>query len=684
MKLAKQILINYLSVALMFVQMQAVFAQTVRSKNTAPETALMLVKNPQDRPAAGVSYERVPVEELVYERFGKSPDPAVRAQVAQGMFNSGIDLGRAGKHAASQAAYDLVFTRFGDDNSLAVLNLVLKSLVNKGFDLGETKAYAKERAVYALIEERYGTSNVQAVRERLADALFNTGVSYKKSGDLAQALATYSSLDARFGADPSPYLCAMVAVALINQSVILVATDLPKSIALSIEVEKRYGADLDFKVRSQVAQAKVNKAIGLQTQTQYALALATYNEVIALYSKDKYEDTRVEVARAYYGKGISLGSLKRTQDAIANYTAVFERYGKSINNLEIARTVAHSLYNKALLQTQAKQIEAAIATYVQLGDAVDDRNDPELMLTLAQSAVNLGASYAEFDKHTLAIEAYDTAINLTRRSRQSEARESLAIALLNRSNSLRKLNRFGAAVNNYRDLATIFAKEVDPELRTFVASNLYTHGRRLTNDDKNYGNALQVYKILQEKFENDAHLKVRKAVVLGMNNAAVGYGLSNRPQDEMRANDALAQKFGDESDTEIRRVVAVSLSNASYERMLQAKQLLLQSKNASDLLSVAVKDSIKATQICTADANAVAQPGSGYEFFMDHTGPACSGAWDNLGYARFLQGNIAEAEAATVQAIKLGHKREVKDPITLDSIDRDYEALLDKLFATQR
>ena len=114
--------------------------------------------------ADGASYQGVPVEELVYARFGSSPEPKVREQVAQGMFNNALKLSRNKKPAESAAAYDLVYLRFGQDKSANVLTRVLEALINKGFGLGKQKKYSDERAVYVLIEQQIGRASC---RERV-------------------------------------------------------------------------------------------------------------------------------------------------------------------------------------------------------------------------------------------------------------------------------------------------------------------------------------------------------------------------------------------------------------------------------------------------------------------------------------------------------------------------------------
>jgi hypothetical protein len=71
--------------------------------------------------AKAQSYGNEPVPELVYARFGKSQDPLIREQVAQGMLNKADALSQAGEAAESAATYDLVYERFGQDPAPNVL-----------------------------------------------------------------------------------------------------------------------------------------------------------------------------------------------------------------------------------------------------------------------------------------------------------------------------------------------------------------------------------------------------------------------------------------------------------------------------------------------------------------------------------------------------------------------------------
>ena len=128
--------------------------------------------------AEAQSYGNVPVPELVYARFGKSQDPLIREQVAQGMLNKANALSQSGEAAESAATYDLVYERFGQDPAPNVLVQVLKALINKGYDLGQRQQLEAEREVYALIDREYGQRQELVLKEKLADALFNTCLLY--------------------------------------------------------------------------------------------------------------------------------------------------------------------------------------------------------------------------------------------------------------------------------------------------------------------------------------------------------------------------------------------------------------------------------------------------------------------------------------------------------------------------
>ena len=145
--------------------------------------------------AEAQSYGNVPVPELVYARFGKSPDPLIREQVAQGMLNKADALSQSGDVAESAATYDLVHERFGQDPAPNVLVQVLKALINKGYDLGQQKQLEAERAVYALIDREYGQRQELVLKEKLADALFNTGINWQKAGNAEAAITAYCDSD---------------------------------------------------------------------------------------------------------------------------------------------------------------------------------------------------------------------------------------------------------------------------------------------------------------------------------------------------------------------------------------------------------------------------------------------------------------------------------------------------------
>jgi len=62
--------------------------------------------------------EAVAAYDLVLDRYGGDPAPALRKQAARALVNKGVRLGLLGRSEEEIAAYDLALDRYGDDPAL--------------------------------------------------------------------------------------------------------------------------------------------------------------------------------------------------------------------------------------------------------------------------------------------------------------------------------------------------------------------------------------------------------------------------------------------------------------------------------------------------------------------------------------------------------------------------------------
>jgi tetratricopeptide (TPR) repeat protein len=100
------------------------------------------------------------------------------------------------------------------------------------------------------------------------------------------------------------------------------------AIAVSEQIEARYGKDDNPAMRELVAKALFNKGVQLDQLNRSEDAIAVYEQIEARYSKDDNPALRELVAKALVNKGGRLGQLNRYEDEITVYEQIEARYGK--------------------------------------------------------------------------------------------------------------------------------------------------------------------------------------------------------------------------------------------------------------------------------------------------------------------------------------------------------------------
>ena len=145
------------------------------------------------------------------DRYGSSPEPAVRAQVARALVNKGFMLGELGRPEQQLTIYAQIEDRFGDAPQPALREELARALVSKGH-VAETLGRCEEAiATYDRVEDRFGGAPEPGVREMVATALVNKGLVLGELGRWDDAVAVYDQADHRFGDAPESGIQKQVA-----------------------------------------------------------------------------------------------------------------------------------------------------------------------------------------------------------------------------------------------------------------------------------------------------------------------------------------------------------------------------------------------------------------------------------------------------------------------------------------
>ncbi|MDR2014398.1 MAG: tetratricopeptide repeat protein [Azoarcus sp.] len=221
--------------------------------------------------ASVAAYERLD------QRFGQTPDPAVREVVAEALYKKGETLIEQGDIRAAIAAFDEIDRRYAEDRDAGFRQRAVRALFAKGALLGK-----------------------QGTGEESGNEFPGT----KPAGDSAAAVAVFDDIIRRFGRDKDSNIRNIVGGTLLKKSETLrLAGDDQGTIAVYGEIVERFGNDDAQVSRVLVATALFRKGLALGRQAEtFASAIDTFEDLIRRFATDTHPNVRKIVGQASTAK----------------------------------------------------------------------------------------------------------------------------------------------------------------------------------------------------------------------------------------------------------------------------------------------------------------------------------------------------------------------------------------------
>ena len=151
------------------------------------------------------------------------------------------------------------------------------------------------------------------------------------------------------------------------------------------------------------------KALAHEQLDDYAVALASYDEVIARLSSSDAPALQAPVALALLGKGDVQVKLDEITLALASYDEVIARFGDS-DAPALQERVAWALFGKGDVQVQLNELALALASYDEVIARFGDSDAPVLQVLVALAFSKKGDVQVELDELASAVASYDELI----------------------------------------------------------------------------------------------------------------------------------------------------------------------------------------------------------------------------------------------------------------------------------
>ena len=331
-----------------------------------------------------------------------------------------------------------------------------------------------------------------------------------------------------------------------------------------------------------VAGALLNKGIALVALERSDEALAAYEEVVRRFGESDQPAMFEPVAMALVSKGVVLWNLRRGEDAVAVYDEVVRQFGES-DQPALLKAVATALFNKGVLLEELGRPEEALAAYDEVVRRFGEGDQPALLEQVAKALLNEGLVLGDLGHPEEALATCEEVVRRFGESDQPALLELVAKALVNKGSQLRLDSRREQALSAYE--AALVIRPDDRLGRPFRAQTLFELGRHtealseareiLGSPTREPSDSALLALLLLEVAADDARdLREVREAFGGHEEALVG-GLTAWVQNQLPMSDERARKL-EQAETALRSV---------FEDVPEARPLL-------DILGAARRDAL--------------------------------------------------------------------------------------------
>ncbi len=326
---------------------------------------------------------------------------------------------------------------------------------------------------------------------------------------------------------------------------------------------------------------------------------------------------------------------------------------------------ARIMFARALALGGIGRDQEEIAAYEEIDQAYGANDDPTLREQVATALVNKGFKLGQVGRTDDEIAVYREVDRRYGSDHTLALRKQVARALCNRATTFGKSGLSDDAITDCDEIDKRYGEDYHPSLREVVARALYNKGgalKQLGHSD----HAVQVYGEIDKRYSMDDRPAQQKTVARAL--VQKGNTLTNlgHYSDAIATYSKVEQRYGANDNPAICEITVGALNGRAFCRVLSAKRVWRHETERRDLLTLAIKDLDRA-QLNSEEAGL----------------PMVLG---NLGYARFLAGEVDQALEPTRECLRLGGLKSLeaqrKDAQTerIEPQDSEYEALLDQLW----
>ena len=184
------------------------------------------------------------------------------------------------------------------------------------------------------------------------------------------------------------------------------------------------------------------------------------------------------VAITLFNKGVTLGNLGRSEDAIAVYDEVVERYGAP-NDAALRQQVGSALVNKGVRLGTLGRFAEEIAVYDEVLKRYGAASEPALRQHVGWALYNKGIRLLALRRSVEEIAVHDEIVERFGTANELVLRELVVKSLFNKGVRLGALGRFAEEIAVYDAIVKQYGDASEPALREQVAKALVNKGARL-------------------------------------------------------------------------------------------------------------------------------------------------------------------------------------------------------------
>jgi tetratricopeptide (TPR) repeat protein len=497
---------------------------------------------------------------MIAETLNTSEHQDLRTQVVVALLNQAFVLGGIGKRRSAITLYKKIIEQHSDSKDRSLHEKVVRAFLCCAYVLELDDEDEAAAHLYDEVYARFGDSQETSTRLLVFSGLTHKGLVALRNGRTDEAIKTCSIVvDHLTGLSDIHSRTLMIRAIDLRGLAFEEDGNADAAIAAFDDAIGRSAGSVELEIRKRALWVHIHRSRVLRNLGRTEEAREILDSIIDLGNGKDVDHFYCEVVEALYNRVLLQKEAKRGLEAVKDIELLDEKFGNR-NDLYVRRTIVTSLMVKAALMSDMNRVDDEIAIYDEISMRFGEDDDLYILREVAEALDFKGMTLDDIGRCEDAIEVYEAVVSKFGEFHDSGIRTLVASALNGKGVALYGLKRYQEELETYDYVIARFKDDEHIGLQEEVLSSLEYKLMTLEILDLHeeaLGSCDEIIKLCSLINESGKQKNISAALL----SKGVALGNLGRNSEELELYDTLIAKYENEQDAEIHETVTRAVLN---------------------------------------------------------------------------------------------------------------------------